>query len=197
MQNKSSFSMSRHLVMLAVVCGFALLVLRLHSWGLAVRPSYRIVREPTELRGTPTEWGISRDQGSHVDHWIARDTDGDGTWDKFETPQGAFARPTATSPRRWLVVCLDGVPLTAMQSLWDEGHFREFFRPTATVSTLPSDTETALTAALRAAPVPGYEHRYFDRAQNTMRGGAWVTLSGYHIPSLLSKLGWKQAIWTC
>ena len=84
-----------------------------------------------------------------------------------------------------------------MQSLWDAGHFREFFRPSATVSTLPSDTETALTTAMHAAPVPGYEDRYFDRAENTMRGGAWVTLSGYGIPFIRTldydPPGWSKA----
>jgi hypothetical protein len=80
------------------------------------------------------------------------------------------------------MVCLDGMPLAEMQSLWDRGHFREFFRPTAVVSTFPSDTETALTEAMHAAPVPGYEHLYFDRAANRLRGGVWVTLTGSGIP---------------
>ena len=74
------------------------------------------------------------------------------------------------------------MPLAAMQSLWDHGHFREFFRPTATISTLPSDTETALTEAFHAMPVPGYENLYFDRASNRMRGGVWVTLTGRGVP---------------
>ncbi|HEY1865688.1 MAG TPA: hypothetical protein VGG55_01360, partial [Candidatus Acidoferrales bacterium] len=115
--------------------------------------------------------------------WTARDTDGDGTWDEFVTPQGVFTRPgSLTPPARWLVICLDGMPLAEMQSLWDRGHFREFFRPTAVVSTFPSDTETALTEAMHAAPVPGYEHLYFDRAANRLRGGVWVTLTGSGIP---------------
>ena len=75
------------------------------------------------------------------------------------------------------------------------GHFREFFRPTATVSTLPSDSEMALTAALHAEPLPGYEHRYLDRAKNTMRGGAWVTLSGYGIP-YIQKLDYDPSGWS-
>jgi len=186
----------RVLLRLAVVAACAFLALEVYLWGAAIRPRYRIVDAQTEPGSTPSEWVLAR-EGSHSEHWTARDTDGDGTWDEFDTPQGPFARPTSSSPRRWLVVCLDGVPITAMQSLWDAGHFREFFRPTATVSTLPSDSEMALTAALHAAPVPGYEHRYFDRAKNTMRGGAWVTLSGYGIP-YIRKLdydppGWSKA----
>ncbi len=147
--------------------------------------------------GAGSEWAIER-RGSSIERWSARDTDGDGTWDAFDAPGGTFTRPTESSPQRWLVVCLDGVPLAAMQALWDSGRFREFLRPTATVSTLPSDSETALTAALHAAPVPGYEHRTFDRAANAMRGGAWVTLTGAGIP-YIRKLdydtpGWAKAL---
>jgi hypothetical protein len=186
----------RVLLRLAIVATLAFLAVRVYLWGAAIHPRYRVDEVRTKTGGAATEWVIAPED-SHGEQWIARDTDGDGTWDEFDTPQGAFARPTSSSPRRWLVVCLDGVPITAMQSLWDAGHFREFFRPTATVSTLPSDSEMALTAALHAAPVPGYEHRYFDRAQNTMRGGAWVTLSGYGIP-YIGKLdydppGWSKA----
>jgi hypothetical protein len=85
-------------------------------------------------------------------------------------------------PKRWLIICLDGVPLSIMQSLWNRGHFHEFAAPTAVVSTFPSDTETALTEALHAMPAPGYEHDYYDRAANRMRGGALVTIFGAGIP---------------
>jgi hypothetical protein len=97
-------------------------------------------------------------------------------------PQHSIPSTAAQAPKRWLVICLDGVPLATMQSLWDRGRFREFSRPTAAVSSFPSDTETALTEALHAAPVPGYEHSYYDRATNRMRGGGEVTLSGSGIP---------------
>ena len=186
----------RVLLRLAVVAAFAFVGLKVYLWGAAIRPRYRIAEVQTQTGGASAQWAITA-VDSHGERWIAEDTDGDGTWDEVDTPQGVFIRPTSSSPRRWLVVCLDGVPITAMQTLWDAGHFREFFRPTATVSTLPSDSEMALTAALHAEPVPGYEHRYFDRAKNTMRGGAWVTLSGYGIP-YIQKLdydppGWSKA----
>ena len=90
------------------------------------------------------------------------------------------------TPKRWLIVCLDGVPLSLMQSLWNSGHFHEFSAPTALVSTFPSDTETALTAVLHAMPAPGYEQSYYDRAANAMRGGAVVTLSGAGVPYIRS-----------
>ena len=110
-------------------------------------------------------------------------TNGDGTWDEFTTLQGTFTRPgLRTPPKRWLVVCLDGVAVGEMQSMWDRGHFREFFRPIATVSTFPSGTETAMTDVLHAVPVPGYEHIYFDRGANRTRGGFSIALTGLGIP---------------
>ena len=96
--------------------------------------------------------------------------------DEPETPNGHCG--CAAEPKRWLLICLDGVPLVEMRRLWDDGHFRDFYRPSALVSTFPSDSEIALTSALHASPVPGYEHRFFDR------GGVWVTLSGKNIPYL-------------
>jgi hypothetical protein len=197
MKSLYSYLMTRRSILwLAVVGAFALLALRVHSWGAPIRPSYQIAVAPATASDTDAKWAFASER-LPGEISTARDTDGDGTWDEFRTPQGAFARPTSSSPRRWLVVCLDGVPVTVMQSLWDDGHFREFFRPTATVSTLPSDTEMALTTALHAAPVPGYEDRYFDRAKNTMRGGAWVTLSGYGIPYIRTldydPPGWSKA----
>jgi hypothetical protein len=197
MQNNRSFSISRRSISwLAVIATLALLALRVRSWGAPVQARYQIAVGPTTAFGTDAKWTIKRER-LPGESWTARDTDGDGTWDEFSTPEGAFARPTSSSPKRWLVVCLDGVPVTVMQSLWDSGHFREFFRPTATVSTLPSDTEMALTTALHAGSVPGYEDRYFDRAKNSMRGGAWVTLSRYGVPYIrmldYDPPGWSKA----
>jgi hypothetical protein len=161
--------------------------MRIYFWGGAIYTEYRIVAAPSDLSGAAGQWTIAVEgrepQRPEPQRWTARDTDGDGTWDEFVTPQGTFERPGSPAPpSRWLVVCLDGVPLAEMQSLWDRGHFREFFHPTAVVSTFPSDTETALTEAMHAPPVPGYEHAYFDRAANRLRGGVWVTLTGSGIP---------------
>ena len=187
----------RSIMWLALLAGVVLVALRVYSFGAAIRPTYRVTGPSSQTGGAAAEWAIARENPSG-ERWIARDTDGDGTWREFVSPKAAFTRPTAISPHRWLVICLDGVPLTMMQSLWDSGHFREFFRPTATISTLPSDTETALTAALHSAPVPGYEHLYFDRARNTLRGGGWVTLSGHGIPYIrqldYDAPGWSKGL---
>jgi hypothetical protein len=100
----------------------------------------------------------------------------------------------SVAPARWLVICLDGVPLSMVQSLWNRGHFHEFASPAAVVSSFPSDTETALTEALNAMPAPGYEHSYYDRAANRMRGGALVTISGAGIP-YIQKLDYDTNGW--
>lgn len=147
-------------------------------WGLPVKTNYTLANESASVQ---REWVIHRN-GNQLETWLARDRDGDGRIDEFETPQGVWKR--TTQPKRWLIVCLDGVPLAEMQRLWEEGHFREFSRPRALISTFPSDSETALTAVLHASPVPGYEHRYFDVAHNELRGGAWMTLTGKSSPYL-------------
>jgi len=158
------------------------IAIKIYSWGGAIRADYQLLAPPARLSGTRAQSGAT-DGGPNSQRWTARDIDGDGTWDEFTTLQDTFTRPgLRTPPKRWLVVCVDGVPVGEMQSMWDRGHFREFFRPTATVSTLPSDTETAMTEVLHAAPVPGYEHIYFDRRANRIRGGFWITLTGLGIP---------------
>jgi hypothetical protein len=175
--------MSRGATRATVFIAIAVVIaMKIYFWGEPIRADYRIAAAPAKLSATAAQWADANG-GRNLQRWTARDTDGDGTWDEFTNLQGTFSRPgVRTPPKRWLVVCLDGVPLGEMQSLWDRGHFREFFRPTATISTLPSDTETAMTEVLHAEPVPGYEHVYFDRAANRMRGGAWVTLTGSGIP---------------
>jgi hypothetical protein len=196
----------RPIILLALVVLLALFMLRVHFWGGTVRSRYQVTTASASAAGADAEWHLTRaaDPGQPSastdadETWTLRDTGGDGTWAEFNTPQGSFTRPTASSPRRWLVICLDGVPLNVMQALWDSGEFREFFRPTAIVSTFPSDTETALTVALHAALVPGYEHGYFNRENNKISGGWWVTLSGYGIP-YIHKLdydppGWAKAL---
>ncbi len=176
---------------------FAALAARLAWWGRFTGPAFTV--QPAS--DNPQENIISR-QGAHEPReWHAADVDRDGVWDQFRTLHynSSFARPGWKSPpKRWLVICLDGVPLGVMQRFWDRGHFREFYRPTAVVSVFPSDSETALTDALHAPPVPGYEQLYFDRSANRIRGGWWVTLSGYRIPYIqrldYDTPGWAKAL---
>ena len=171
------------------------IALRSAFWGEPVETHYRVLPESAPSGGAArASWIIQRANGSR-ETWHARDTGGDGVMDEFDTPAGKFARPgLRAEPKRWLVICLDGVPLRVLQDLWDCGHFREFFRPTAAVSVFPSDSEAALTTVLHAAPPPGYEHRYFDRGGGALRGGWWVTISGRGIP-YIAALGYDPPGW--
>lgn len=166
-------------IWLSVTVFVVLVARRVNSWGAPVHTDYE-VSKLSSVSDLVHQWTMTRD-GGFGKIWTARDEDGDGTWDAFTTPEGSFLRPVR-SPKRWLVVCLDGVPFGVIQNLWNGGHFRELFRPSVSVSTFPSDTELAVTTAMHAPPVPGYEHRYFDRDANRMRGGGWVTMTGYNIP---------------
>jgi hypothetical protein len=176
--------------------------LQITFWGQPVATHYSLLQtarpKGADGAGGPHEWVIER-RASPPETWHARDINGAGVMDEFETPLGNFARPGLRGePKRWLVICLDGVPLGVLQNLWDRGHFREFYRPSAVVSVFPSDSETALTTVLHVAPPPGYEHRYFDRSRNEIRAGAWVTLTGAHIPYIAAldydPPGWAKAL---
>ena len=149
-------------LLLAVLAGY--IALHIHRWG---QPVPQVFHPAGEHR-----WRA--DDGRQIQ---AADLDGDGVYDRFSQASGFFLRPTAaTADSRLLILCLDGVPYSPMRNLWDQGHFREFFTPVELVSTFPSDSETALTALLHAAPVHGYENKYFDRMQGKVTGGIRVTL---------------------
>lgn len=176
-------------VLLAVV---ALAALRIAFWGRPGKTEF--VLRPAEKSG---EWLIERRASQET--WRAFDDDGDGVMDRFETPAGAWVRPgLRTPPIRWLIICLDNAPFVRLEALWQRGHFREFHRPSATVSLFPSDSETAITSALHSAPVPGYEHQYFDRTANAMRGGVFVTLTGTNVHYIRRfdyvATGWQKAV---
>jgi hypothetical protein len=166
-------------------------------WGRPLAPKYAVAAT------APGEWRVGPASREGGEPWRAFDDTGDGTMDRFATPAGEWLRPgLAGEARRWLVICLDAAPYEVMTALWDRGHFREFHRPSAVVSAFPSDSETAITEALHAAPVPGYEHQYFDRAANELRGGLRSTLTrrrdAARIPYLerfdYAAPGWHRAV---
>ncbi|MFQ5776872.1 MAG: hypothetical protein ACE5IP_02560 [Terriglobia bacterium] len=168
----------------------ALLAWRIHTWGRPVPVVYqRIAVTPADAESgrsyTYLRLGAAPGEPKR---FVTLDTDGDGTIDlvlNAGSAAASFPRPQADDPEtRWLVICLDGVPYEVLLSLWEEGYFREFLRPVPVISTFPSDSETALTDIFHTGPVPGYEHRTFDRNQNRLTGGAFITLSEENIPYL-------------
>jgi len=69
------------------------------------------------------------------------------------------------------VLMLDGVPFALMDSLWREGHFREFQPPSRLISTFPSLTGVAFRDIWQESPTNGYEDRYYDRQRDRLAGG--------------------------
>lgn len=159
---------------------------RITTWGRPLPVAYRRVAVTPAQPGSGRSFAYLQAGTGH--RTIAADTDGDGTVDTVLAEGGeisSFVRPPPDDPEaRWLILCLDGVPYEEMLALWEEGYFREFFRPVPLISPFPSDSESALTDAFHAGPVPGYEHRYFDRGRNRLAGGALTTLTGQHVPYL-------------
>ncbi|MFQ5818030.1 MAG: hypothetical protein ACE5H2_08780 [Terriglobia bacterium] len=165
-------------IALGVLLGLALGAgWHIHRWGQPVPPAYERVAP-----------GHYRLLAGAETIYVAEDADGDGTIDRVY-PEGApargFRRPApGDANSRWLIVCLDGVPYAELKALWNEGYFREFFSPSESIAPFPSDSETALTDAFHADPAPGYEHLYFNRAENQLRGGMRATLTEEQIPYL-------------
>ncbi|MFQ5925954.1 MAG: hypothetical protein ACE5MH_00785 [Terriglobia bacterium] len=158
--------------------------------GLALWVGWHIQRwgQPIPLAYERVAPGRYRLLASARTIYVAEDADGDGTVDRVYpegAPERGFRRPTpGDAHARWLVVCLDGVPYAEMQALWEEGYFREFFRPVPVISPFPSASGLALTALFHTEPVAGYEDSYFDRARNRFAGGPLKTTTLADIPYL-------------
>ncbi|MFQ5723546.1 MAG: hypothetical protein ACE5G6_03560 [Terriglobia bacterium] len=177
-------------VLLAGLLGLAgALAWRLHTWGRPLPVSYRRVAVTPATPGGPgrsfTYLKMS-EAGSPSQRIVEVDSDGDGTIDLVLTEgrsPASFNRPLADDPdTRWLILCLDGVPYSELFALWEEGYFREFFRPVPLISPFPSASGPALTSLFHTPLVPGYEDKYFDRAQNRMAGGALKTTRPAGLP---------------
>ncbi|MEW5978533.1 MAG: hypothetical protein AB1898_22280 [Acidobacteriota bacterium] len=161
----------------------------LFAWGNPVSPSAVVVESSDFDRdGRPDRWHVDTTQDGKADV-VEMDTNGDGRVDRLQ-----FGNPETKwldldggklpTQRKKLLVCLDGVPYQAMVSLWDRGYFREFCRPVPLISVFPSVSDVALTEALHADRVPGYENLYFDVDLNQMGGGATSTVSKARMPYL-------------
>lgn len=71
-----------------------------------------------------------------------------------------------------LILCVDGVPYTAIERIRGQGVFQAFQSPSRLVSTFPAMTNVALKELFGAASPSGYEAFYFDRELNRLTGGA-------------------------
>jgi len=183
MQRRAKILLLTGLILLALG---AALARRIHTWGLPVPVAYQLVTVTPAYPDGDRSWTYLRRADGH--RTIATDSNGDGTVDAVLTENNeptSFLPPADDDPQaRWLVVCLDGVPYQEMLSLWEEGYLREFFRPVPLIAPFPSESEIALTEVFQSGPVPGYEHRYFDRAKNKLAGGMLLTFSEQNIPYL-------------
>lgn len=183
----------RYKILLVLLAGLAVLAgtlaWRIHTWGQPLPVSYRRVGVTPATPGGPG-WSFTyletSEAGRPSQRIVEVDSDGDGTIDLVLTEGrslASFNRPRPDDPEaRWLVLCLDGVPYQQMLALWEEGYFREFFRPVPVISPFPSASGLALTSLFHTPPVPGYEDKYFDRAQNRMVGGPLKTTRPVGLP---------------
>ena len=127
-----------------------------------------------------TGWDYDRNDDGRIDY-RKKDLDGDGVVDLYLNDRdlnGSFETvieksKLARGGQRHLIICVDSVPYAIMQELWREGHFRDFYQPSRVISTLPSDTNPALTEIFGTEKPPGVEDRYYDRDENRIIGGKW------------------------
>jgi len=167
----------------------AALAWRIHTWGRTLPVAYRpIAVTPADGEGGRSVTYLGMDApGQPARRYTTVDPDGDGTVDVVLRAGSleSFARPRPDDPEaRWLVVCVDGVPYNEMLALWEEGYFREFFRPVPLIAPFPTASGIALSEAFHTAPVQGYEDGYFDIEKNRLSGGALMTTTGEKIPYL-------------
>jgi len=176
------------LLLLLATLGLALAV-RIYTWGRPLPVVYRQVsRTPAgaESGHSVTYWRTPSDGGGSR-RYVAVDSDNDGTVDVVlrEGSVQSFARPQADDPEtRWLVLCLDGIPYGELEALWQEGYFREFFRPVPLISPFPTASGVALSEAFHTDPVQGYEDGHFNIQENRLVRGETVTTTGEKIPYL-------------
>lgn len=89
-------------------------------------------------------------------------------------PVDTLPQTVNTTSTRQVIICVDGVGISTIRKMRDQGHFKMFQPPSRMISTFPSLTNAALTRILEPAGVKmtgGYEDNFFDAESNRMRGG--------------------------
>lgn len=105
-----------------------------------------------------------------------------------------------------LIICVDGVGYSTVESMRVTGSFPLFHPPSRMISSFPSLTNPAISKILApagAVAMAGYEDSYFDPAANKMCGGlvdrfrtgrfirgTFRELFDYHPPTILSGLAY-------
>lgn len=75
----------------------------------------------------------------------------------------SFAVPQESAhPPSHLVIGLDGVSLKTMLKLYEGGHFRDFHRPSAMISSFPSISDPNWNRLVKTPVGKGYTKSYFD-----------------------------------
>jgi hypothetical protein len=158
-------------------------VIQIVRWGRPIPPALLLIaQQDRNGDGQTDRWEFAVvNQGASK--FVELDEDFDGRIEKFLYLTGdrienkTSSRSSSNQPKRRLILCVDGVPFEIMNALWRQRAFREFFAPKRLISTFPADTDVALATLLQAPKVRGYENRYFDRGENRVKGGVFVTLA--------------------
>lgn len=95
---------------------------------------------------------------------------------------------------RQLYILLDGVPYEIMASMYAQGHFRLFHRPSRLISCFPTMTDVAFADIFGLSPVLAYEAGYYDRAKRKLHDGNMVYLSGKNEP-WNDRLDYRGQLW--
>ncbi|MEK6282210.1 MAG: hypothetical protein AABN95_17775 [Acidobacteriota bacterium] len=121
-------------------------------------------------------------------------------------PVHLLSQTNVAPPARHIIICVDGVGISTINKMRDEGRFKKFQPPSRMISAFPSLTNAAISEILEPAGAKmsaGYEDNYFDIGGNRMRGGIFDRLRGgrfirgtfrelfdYHPSAIKSGLGY-------
>ncbi len=83
---------------------------------------------------------------------------------------------------RHLVIILDGFGYDVVRKYYDDGGLRFCHVPSKVIATYPTMTDLCLADALRVAPCPALQARYYDFKTNDSTGGALAYLASTNEP---------------
>ncbi len=80
------------------------------------------------------------------------------------------------------VILLDGIPYQTIAKMYEEGHFRLFYRPSELVSVFPSNTDLAYEELFHTGGLMGFEASYYNRDTRCLSNANTVYLKGLNAP---------------